>query len=384
MKIKQKISARLRLLTTLQCQQPVVIFQSDDWGMIRSPKNKDFIPKYGQPKVWAFDQLESVEELDKIYKILSSYRDDHQNHPFIEANFIVSNPDFEATKKSGYQSIILNPITEHTELLEKWKEGLKRRIFIPQYHGRLHFNYDKMLEMIQNDPVSREIFDSHLHGGINNFKKGNWTLHSEYQRWEDGSEWHYEQLLKWLQDGISDFYNAFEYIPRSTIAPQYVFTPTTAKAFAEAGFLAVQGTNMQMYRYENKKISKNIPTGSTYYKGLIALGRNVKFEPSRSNADWKYDAAINKCKLIIKRNKPVIIDSHRINYVGKFAEEGREEIDRLMDALTSLGCIFLSSEEFTEAIKNYGIYTEFGTQKKRKIDFKNNSKVIQFLRNQLS
>lgn len=384
MNIKDRIKSRLRVLTALKCKQPIVLFHSDDWGMVRSPKDKSFITKFGEPKVWAYDQLESVEELELIYNILSKYKDSNQNHPIIEANFVVSNPDFSATKKADYQSIILKPITEYPELIKKWNEGIKRRVFIPQYHGRLHFNYDKMLDMVQNDPVSKEIFDLEFHGGLNNYKQGNWTLHSEYQKWEDGSQLPYEQLLKWLNEGISDFHKAFGYSPKSTIAPQYIFTPTTAKAFVEAGFKTIQGTNMQMYKKNNRAISKNIPTGSVYYKGLVALSRNLKFEPSRGHLDWKYEAAIMKCKILIKKNIPIIIDSHRINYVGKFAEEGREELDKLLANLTKLGCLFLSSEELGDAIRNNGTYQEFGTNIQRKIQFTNNSKLVKFIRNQLS
>ena len=383
MSIKSRIKSRLRLLTALKCKQPIVIFQSDDWGMVRSPVNKDFIADYGEPKIWAYDQLESVEELELLYQVLCKHKDANGYHPLIEANFIVSNPDFIATKEVDYQSIILKPITQYPDLIKKWKEGVTKRIFIPQYHGRLHFNYERMLGMIQNDTASKDIFDLQFHGGVNNYKHGGWALHSEYQKWEDGSEMPYMQLLEWLNIGISDFQSAFGYLPKSTIAPQYVFTPTTAKAFVEMGFKVVQGTNMQMYKKNNKKISRNVPTGSTFYKGLVALSRNVKFEPSRGNIDWKYKAAIQKCKKLINNNIPIIIDSHRINYVGKFAEEGMEELDSLLGALTNMGCIFLSSEEFGEAIMNDGVYREFGTQKKQKIQFANNSKIVKLIRNQI-
>ena len=384
MSIKSRIKSRLRLLTALKCKQPIVIFQSDDWGMVRSPLNKDFITDYGEPKIWAYDQLESVEELELLYQVLYKYKDANGYHPLIEANFIVSNPDFIATKEVDYQSIILKPITQSPDLIKKWNEGITKRIFIPQYHGRLHFNYGKMLEMIQNDTTSKEIFDLHFHGGLNNYKHGGWALHSEYQKWENGYEMLPEQLRRWLNSGIFDFHKAFGYFPKSTIAPQYVFTPTTAKAFAEVGFKVIQGTNMQMYKKNNKKITRHLPTGSRYYKGLVALSRNIKFEPARGNRDWKYETAINKCKTLINNNIPIIIDSHRINYVGKFAEEGRKELDKLLDGLTKMGCIFLSSEEFGEAIMNDGVYGEFGTQKKRKIQFANNSKIAQLIRNQIT
>ncbi len=384
MNLNKRIKARLRKISALKCKQHIVIFQSDDWGMVRSPSNTDFIENFGEPKIWAYDQLESIEELELLYQILSKYKDYNNNPPFIEANFIVSNPDFSATQKIDYQDLILKSIVENKDLLEKWKQGIKKRIFIPQYHGRLHFNREKMLEMIQNDPLSKKIFDSHLHGGVNNYSGGGWTLHSEYQKWEDGSEMLYSELLDWIKIGVLDFQKAFGYTPKSTIAPQYVFTPTTARAFAEAGFKIVQGTNMQFYKKNNKKITKHIPSGSTYYKGLISISRNVKFEPSRNHKDWCHKAVIEKCKKLIDSNTPIIIDSHRINYVGKFASKGRNELDMLLNDLTQLGCIFLSSEEFVSAIENNGKYIELGTLKERNIQFMNNSKVMKFIRNKIS
>ena len=60
-----------------------------------------------------------------------------------------------------------------------------------------------------------------------------------------------------------------------------------------------------------------------------------------------------------------------------------EELDSLLGALTNMGCIFLSSEEFGEAIMNDGVYREFGTQKKQKIQFANNSKIVKLIRNQI-
>lgn len=384
MDIKKRIKSKLRLLTALKCAQPIVIFQSDDWGMVRSPENKSLIPKFGEPKIWAYDQLETVAELESLYKILSGYKDAHGNHPFIEANFVVSNPDFSATKANGYSSIILKSISDYPELIDTWNEGIAKRVFLPQYHGRLHFNYNKMVELLQNDAKSKAIFDLRIHGGLNNYKEFGWTLHSEYQKWEDGSEMPYNQLLHWIRTGMEDFKNAFGYYPQSTIAPQYVFTPTTAKAFVEAGLKIVQGTNMQMYKKNNKRIARNIPTGSSYYKGLIALGRNIKFEPARGHTEWKYAAVMKKCENLIQRKVPIIIDSHRINYVGKFAEEGRDELNKLIRFLLKSGCLFLSATEFGEAIKNKGVYQEFGTQKTRKLKWMNNTFISKTVRNHLN
>lgn len=67
-------------------------------------------------------------------------------------------------------------------------------------------------------------------------------------------------------------------------------------------------------------------------KNIISIVRNVQFEPSkdlffkRRNQPFsaQFDLAFKQIQKSIERNVPVVIDTHRVNYVGGRSEKNRE------------------------------------------------------------
>ena len=360
----------------------MVIFESDDWGLWRSPEDKSKLESFGEPKIWGYDQLESVAELESFYRIFEKFTCSDGHHPFAEANFVISNPDFQATAANGYNEIILRPISYEKERLVKWKEGLARKVFLPQYHGRLHFNYRRMLDALVNDPVSRKIFEAGIHGGMNNYTEGKWGLHSEYLDWSTGTV--PENLRQWTLSGLDIFEEVFGYRAKSTVAPQYIFTPGMTSVFREANITCIQGTNMQLYKTnDGTEYKLNLPNGSEHYNSIVGISRNVKFEPARGVPSWDVDAALVSASKLIRQHIPVIIDSHRINYVGQFAEEGRAKLERLLEGLIRQKVRFMSSFELAEAIRNNGQYTRFFSGEKCNLDAIGEGPVKKWIRNRV-
>ncbi len=376
----KKIRSKLRSWSQVRFTEPIVIFESDDWGLWRSPEDKSVLESFGEPKIWGYDQLESVAELEAFYKLFEKFIDTEGNHPFAEANFVISNPDFKATQANGYHEIVLKPISKDPERLAKWKEGVNRKVFLPQYHGRLHFNYKRMLHALINDPVSRNIFEAGIHGGMNNYLEGKWGLHSEYLDWETGTI--PDNLRQWTHTGLNQFEQVFGYRAKSTVAPQYIFTPGMAGVFREANLTCIQGTNMQLYKTEDgTEYKRNLPNGSSHYETLIGISRNVKFEPSRGVAAWNTDEALAAASRLIAGNIPVIIDSHRINYVGGFAANGIKELERFLEGLIRMKVRFMASFELAEAITSNGNYKEFFTGKNKNLEAIGEGPVKKWIRN---
>jgi len=378
----KKIRSRLRSWSQVRFKEPIAIFESDDWGLWRSPGDKTTLESFGEPKIWGYDQLESIDELEAFYRVFEKYTDSEGNRPFAEANFVVSNPDFNATTTGGYKEIILKPITQDSERLTKWNEGISRKVFLPQYHGRLHFNYKKMHEALLNDPLSRKIFEAGIHGGMNNYKDGQWGLHSEYLDWTTGAI--PENIQQWTLSGLDQFEKAFGYRAKSTVAPQYIFSPEMTGVFSEAGLTCIQGTNMQLYKTtDGTEYKRNLPNGSHHYKSLVGISRNVKFEPARGVEGWDTKAAIKNAKRLIASNIPVIIDSHRINYVGRFSVEGLSKLDQFMSELLKTGVRFVASFELAEAISNNGKYTEFWSGKTKQLHSIGESNIKKWIRDRV-
>jgi hypothetical protein len=67
----------------------------------------------------------------------------------------------------------------------------------------------------------------------------------------------------------------------------------------------------------------------------------------------------------INKGIPAVLDTHRLNYIGKFAEHSRAQLKQLLDELTKIPNVrFLTSPELGEAISNTGLYTDVFTGKK--------------------
>lgn len=355
MSLRKKISTRLRINSHQRFKEPVLVIESDDWGMLRHSGRFDEVAHIGKLKKWAYDDLESTEDLDDLYKVLGTYSD-RFDHPFkITANFIVENPDFEKTIAANYKQLYTTPITQSPSL-EKWKQGRDQGVFWPQYHGRFHFNFTSILEGIQKpDSTERALFNAGFHGGLNNLEGSDWNDHSEYVQWKKSKELPIGDLKDWISKGLDIFEEVFGFKSQSVIAPHYVFTPNTAEAFRLSGLKYIQGGNHQYFPSPGGQMNtRKFPLGSNYYKGLTMLCRNVKFEPARGKAEWDVDAAYQACLTSFKKGVPAVLDSHRINYSGRMKEEGLQKLNSLLNMLEKHKPVVLSSDELGEAIAGNG------------------------------
>jgi len=79
----------------------LILIESDDWGAIRMPSREvyeDFLVKkipVDKNYFTKYDCLESNQDLEQLFHVLSSFKDRKGNHPVITANALIANPDFE-------------------------------------------------------------------------------------------------------------------------------------------------------------------------------------------------------------------------------------------------------------------------------------------------
>jgi hypothetical protein len=132
----------------------------------------------------------------------------------------------------------------------------------------------------------------------------------------------------WIKDSAYIFKKSFGYASNSFIAPAYIWDTSVNEHLAEVKVKTLQGIKLQ---YEPKRSSaknnynrKPNYIGQTDKKsGLVFSPRNTFFEPSSaSHKNW-VDITLAGVKLAFEMNKPSIIGSHRINYVGSLNERNR-------------------------------------------------------------
>ena len=127
MKFLKRMKSRLRHWATWRCAEPVVVFESDDWGMRRRACAK-WIRPYGVPSEWADEESETPADLDHLYGVLSRHRDAGGRPACFTANFVVANPDFDAIRRDRFERYHDFPIGDDERLRAKWQEGMGQRV----------------------------------------------------------------------------------------------------------------------------------------------------------------------------------------------------------------------------------------------------------------
>lgn len=319
----------------------IIVIESDDWGSIRMPSKEvynklkeqgycvDFHP-YEK-----FDSLASEEDLTALFEILLKYKDINGNHPVFTANCVVANPDFEKIKKNNFQKYYYEPFTQtlkryghHYNSFELWKQGIRDNIFIPQFHGREHLNVAAWMDALQkNDQDIRLAFN---YGMIGLFPKNDHRVGNQMMvalKYNNVSE--ISNLDHILVDGLNLFEKIFGFRSKTFIAPCYTWSPENEKTLMDNGIKLLQGSYRQIIPNSNNKTHL---MGSKNRYGQYYFIRNCFFEPTLLT-----EFSISKClceiKMAFRWNKPAIISSHRVNYIGSIFQENRELNLRYLDKL---------------------------------------------------
>ncbi len=348
--IKRKMA---RIYTNLQgwrTKRKIVVIESDDWGSIRMPSrevyNKCIQEGYPVDKrpYERFDSIASEEDLEMLFNLLLSFKDVNGNHPIITANCLMANPDFEKIKNDDFRNYHYELITEtfkkypkHSNNFNLWKNGMKDKVFYPQFHGREHVNVSLLMDaLIKGDREAHFGFSNHMAGCIAKEPevKGNYyVVAMQYNSLKDK-----EEKLNIFLEGLDLFENLFNYKSESTIPPNFIWSPDYNKAVLERGVRFFQGIRKMREPVPGaKNLLHSIHLGKRNEFGQIFSVRNVTFEPSMFNMGIKNPVAqcLSEMDIAFKMHKPAIITSHRINYVGFIDVNNRDRNLKMLNKILS-------------------------------------------------
>jgi hypothetical protein len=345
----------------------IVVIESDDWGMKRNPC-ADVVARYGTPGAWANEENENQTDLKDLFDVLGAFRDQSKRPACMTANFVVANPDYDAMEKSGFTKYVDRFIDETTpkEILDAYREGIKKHVFYPQYHGRRHFSANAFVaDLKENGSGARDLMKAGCYGAASLIKGQNWRYHSEYFDWNQNKPVAVEQVLEDLKASNAFFEKQFGFTSKSTIPPHYIFTDETEKAWREAGIRFVQGTGYCLKRNGNNRTVHAHYMGRKSNQGLTYLTRTIKFEPREGRENQGLLPAFENVPVFTKLGIPIVIDTHRINYTGTFKKRALIELGKLLEFLTEYHPVFLTSVELGEAIENGGKFTDVFSGERR-------------------
>ena len=115
----------------------LLLIESDDWGAIRMPSKAeyDMLCSHGAGEGCFFDKydsLESSEDLELLFDVLSSVKDSQGHYAIMEPFAVVANPNYEAIEANGFSEYVYEPFVDtyrrfsHTEKsFETIKEGMR-------------------------------------------------------------------------------------------------------------------------------------------------------------------------------------------------------------------------------------------------------------------
>lgn len=329
----------------LRTNRKVVVFESDDWGAIRTPSRQALraFEKRGfdlEASLYKVDALASRTDLEDLFDLLLRHRNSSGRSPVITANAIMANPDFGKIAASDFREYHFERFTdtflrypEHTTNLALWKKGLEMGIFVPEYHGREHVNVKRWLQALSKGDEK-----THFSFLLGSTYSGNGDYaYMESFDWDSPQEVGSHKAI--IREGARLFAETFGRDPRAFIAPCYNWDPALEPTLSEIGVSWIQGLSTQL-----------APTGvfdayhpiRHYFGASNGLGfrynvRNVFFEPVNDpGRDWT-DTAMARIQAAFLMNKPAVICTHRLNYIGfidsKNRSNGLHHLNRLLTAI---------------------------------------------------
>lgn len=331
--LKSYLSASKINSSGKRVKEKLVLIESDDWGAIRTP-SIDAVHAFQKKgldigkSIYRVDALESQDDLELLFEMLSQHQDRQGSPAKLTANAIMANPDFAKIKASDFTEFHYEKFTDtfqkypnHANNLNLWNQGKAQGVFQPQFHGREHLNYKRWLRVLQQkNEAALFCFD----WGATYSGKDDYSFMEAYD-WDTPDD--ISEQKEVIADGLKIFKETFGEASKSFIAPCYNWDPLIEPVLKENGIEWIQGISTQLMptgtfdQYTRLKHT----FGETNVLGQRYNIRNCVFEPSMNpNRDW-----VNSCLAQVSSafhwNKPAVVGSHRINYIGYIDEKNRDK-----------------------------------------------------------
>ena len=337
--LKNRVRAHLINYKGWSTKRKIVVFESDDWGAIRLPditKIEEYRKRYPYPKnpYLKYDSLASEEDLNVLFSLISDCKDNFGNHPKLTFNTVVANPDFKKIKESGFKQYYYEPFTEtlkrfsnHSQSFNLWKNAIDEKLMYPQFHGREHVNVPLWLEELRNG--NQELLDA--------FDLGTWSVPENKSSiinlqasldWIDERPKEYQE--GYINEGLSLFEEIFGFKSITMIPNNFILGEQLHEVLKNNGIKVIQGMKYQKLPFgeDNNQKRRIIGRfiGSENEQQIKYFVRNGQYEPTQMPANYdSVDGCLKEISNAFFWNKPAIINTHRLNYVGVYDQKTKDE-----------------------------------------------------------
>lgn len=355
----------------------IFVIESDDWGSTRTNSCEDlkFLNRISDDiKNDPYTQLDNIAEEDDLtalYDVLKGWKNVHGESAKFTPNVCTANPDFQKIRDNDFNDFFYKPFYETIKekvgngVLSVWRQGVDEKLFSPQLHGREHLHSLAWLkELREGNHVLLSAFDCGSFGvpfvpSALRAKRRN--LQAALDCYGLDGEFKFQQ--NWVKESAQIFEAFFGYTSNTFIAPAYVWNDKMNSVFLDSGIKALQGLKIQYQ--PNLAFSLNSSykrrlhyIGQKSVEGLMYLNRNVFYEPfSNSKENW-VESAWKQINLAFNKDLPVIMGTHRINYIGTLDENNRKQSLRGLGEILARvikkwpDVVFMSTDELVRELNS--------------------------------
>jgi len=370
--MKQTIVNHIKNIPGWRTNRKLVVFSVDDYGNVRiaSKKAREIIDE-GVIKAGnhfdVYDNLETRDDLEALYEVLSSVNDRNGNPAIFTPYALSCNINFEAMKANGYSEYVYELLPETFKKLSLkdsqaysgawslWKEGIEKGLMKPQFHGREHFNLRIFNDLLQKkDKDLLKVLENESYVSIpahKNYKHGWTAAYSFYHKSET------ESFLDNVKDGLKCFEEVYGYHSNTFTPPAQQFPMHLEKELSALGIKYLDSPR-QIEKHLGEGQYKTLKHKLGEGKLMTKLVRNVVFEPTTNPVrDW-VNFTFKQVEAAFRMKKPANISSHRVNYCGYIDENNRKiglaALKQLLDKIVNRWpeVEFISADQLGEIISN--------------------------------
>jgi hypothetical protein len=336
--LKEKLIRNIINSIGWKTNRKIIVIESDDWGSIRSNKKayqnlKKKVNGLEKDSFSRYDSLASTEDLNALFEMLSKFKDINNRPPILTFNTVVANPDFDKIKEKKFDEYFYEPFTEtlkkeyhNQDVFKLWEEGINNNLIRPQFHCREHLNVSSWLSDLKSGKKDINLaFEEKIFGLSvmdQSLRRGNYMATLDYSNQNE-----LQFTKNSIEDGVKIFESLFGFKSLTTIAPCYVWSDFHNAVFAKHDIKGLQGINIQYVpSLVNNNYSKKYHyTGQKNKNNQVHLVRNAFWEPTSFKNKNNEKDLLDRIDNAFFWKKPVIIGSHRINYIGSIVEKNRTE-----------------------------------------------------------
>ncbi|GCC50603.1 hypothetical protein SanaruYs_08180 [Chryseotalea sanaruensis] len=326
-------------------KRKLVVFESDDWGMVRTSGIVAYTKLNGKYPLASCeysknDAVERRDDVTGLMEILTKNISQSGSIPKFTLNYVMFNPDFDKIKSDNFSSYhrkdVLDTYQHYPDssgVMNLIMTGIEAGCFYPQFHATEHVNINNWILDLQSSQEST--LEAFNFGMANLHARNDSSCPLEYlDSWGYRRTNQIEPLEETVRRGLVRFEEIFGFKSVSTIAPCYYWSDEFEIEASKFGVIFFQGGRVQKTPQSNGFSSKRHFMGEHGKRGQHYTIRNVSFERVNNPAiDW-VDRCLHEIGIAFKWNKPAIISSHRVNYIGRLIEKNRDkglqDLDQLL------------------------------------------------------